>query len=205
MSNTQKHTPGAKQEKWRYIPGFGDKYLASSLGRVKRIAYYRRFWSGFVKFYPEKILSEKTMKSGYKTVVVCRKKHLVHRLVCAAFHANYYNKPQVNHKFPIKSDNRAENLEWVTPKENSDHAKKNGLYNTGLLGKSERAKALNKLKRKSVSQYRQNGKFVKKYASIAECASKTGFSASNISMNCRGITKTTKGFVFKFSNNHIKF
>jgi hypothetical protein len=68
-------------------------------------------------------------KAGYAYVTLCKNKikqnEYVQRIVATAFCENLdkEKKTQVNHKNKNRSDNRADNLEWVTPKENSLHAK----------------------------------------------------------------------------------
>lgn len=61
---------------------------------------------------------------GYRSVQLGdKRRYYIHRLVARAFLPNPDNKPTVNHKNLDKLDNRLDNLEWATHKENIDHAR----------------------------------------------------------------------------------
>ena len=71
--------------------------------------------------------------NGYS--IVClhvngkQKNEYVHRLVAKTYIPNPDNRKEVNHINGIKTDNRVENLEWCTAKENTNHAVSMGLRN----------------------------------------------------------------------------
>ena len=102
-------------EIWKDIEGFEGLYQVSNLGRTKRL----------YKNDKEKILKPFSNKDGYLRVNLCKegksKQSKVHRLVAKAFIPNLDNKSQVNHRDENKSNNKVENLEWVTSKENINY------------------------------------------------------------------------------------
>ena len=94
-------------------------YEASNTGKIR---------------YNDRILSTSISSKGYERVNVKRPSNPkaysgigVHRLIALAFIPNPERKPQVNHINGEKSDNRIENLEWMTNAENQKHAWDNGL------------------------------------------------------------------------------
>lgn len=111
-------------ERWLPIPGFEDRYLVSSLGKVKSTARWHR--------KEDLQLKGRMDRDGYLKVVLwidgVPHPRSMHRLVMLAFVGP--SSLHVNHINGMKDENDLNNLEYVTPAENRAHAKHNGLVST---------------------------------------------------------------------------
>ena len=90
------------------------RYEVSNQGRVRNA-------------YTSLVLRPRKRKDGYLQVALFykgqRKECFVHKLVATAFVEGWREGLEVNHKNGVKTDNRAENLEWVTSSQNHQHAR----------------------------------------------------------------------------------
>ena len=127
--------------------------------------------------YNGKLKNYHISKNGYLQTVFSGKTHYIHRLVAQKFIPNPENKPTVNHINGVKDDNRVENLEWNTSKENLRHA-----FKTGLKGMSQ-------LKRRKLTmeQAREiRNKYVPRKYTQQMLADEYGISFQKISRIIRG-------------------
>lgn len=109
-------------EVWKDISGYEGLYVISNHGQIKRVSFGA---NGASK--PGRILKPRPMKNGYLRICLGKKavidEFLIHRLVAIAFISEPpFDGAQVNHKNGVKTDNRVENLEWVTHSENVQHS-----------------------------------------------------------------------------------
>lgn len=170
-----------ENEIWKDIKGYDGLYEVSDQGRVRSLS--RNTTKG-------KIIVQYKGGIGYLRVTLSKnnlhKTHLVHRLVAQAFVYNDdpEHKTQCNHINEDKTDNRACNLEWMTPKDNCNYGTRN--------------KNVQKNKSKPVVQKNIDGKIIKIWPSIME-AEKNGYFSAGIIGCCKGKYKQHKGYIWVYA------
>ncbi len=176
-------------EIWLPITETNNIVFVSNMGRVRNIDFIVKGHT-----YKSKIRKQCVGKIGYCTMMLhngVNKLVKIHRLVAQAFIPNPDNKPHINHINGIKTDNRVENLEWVTNYENYLHAalvlKKNCI-------KSFNPKRFKPTKYK-VFAYLDNQILFNRYESITQASAETKVSKASISKSIK-LNKYVDGFIF---------
>lgn len=165
------------------------KYEVSTEGRIRNSITHH-------------IYSQRLRKDGYLDFDMIingkRKKMLVHRLVAMCYLNNPYNLPEVNHKNKIKTDNRPENLEWVTRQQNTNHRNQDIKTQQKM---QERGKQLGDLNHRtkgiSVMQYDLNNNLIEIFPSLISAEKKVGINRKYIRACIKGQRNTAGGYIWK--------
>jgi hypothetical protein len=169
------------EEIWKDIKGFEGRYQVSNMGRVRSLDRTDIDCRGRIRHTKGMVLKDSFNDHGYYRVSLSDghrnyTHYEVHRLVALHFVPGYKEGLVVNHKNEIKTDNRAENLEWCTQ-----------AYN---LAYSD----VPAWKRKPLYQYDLDGNFIKKHKCGHQAEIELGFSIVHaIYASKRGYTH---GFLF---------
>ena len=122
------------EEIWEDIKNYEGLYQASNLGRIRsRYKYNSRSNNNANlsdKYKMIKPIQISRTNNYLKVSLVKNKKAKqirVHKIIAETFIDNPYNKLEINHKDGNKHNNKVDNLEWCTTKENIRHAYKNNL------------------------------------------------------------------------------
>ena len=135
------------------------------------------------------VSTPKPKRSGYVSVIINGKSHLIHRLIAIAFDLpKEDDQDTVNHKDKNPSNNRLENLEWANQSEQVKHS-----YATN----EERGSNALKLSKPVEGRELGTEAWVP-YASSAEAARKLGLNPGHISACCNGKQKKTGNYEFRY-------
>ena len=188
---------------WKDIEGYKGHYQISNYGNVRSLKQEeagKEKRQQSPKLMPLGVSSSQKdaflMKGGYlkgcKIISLWKngtgKMFRVHRLVAAAFIPNPDNKPCIDHIDGDRANNHADNLRWVTVKENQN----NPITKSEWIGK--KAKPHHE---KAVEQIK-NGIVVNVFVSIQEAARKGNFSATAICKVCKGKGNLHKGYKWRY-------
>jgi hypothetical protein len=194
------------EEVWKAVVGYEGLYQVSNLGNVRSL--------GHDAWHKGRTLKQVfDGKGNYLFVGLHKdgktKQRNVHRLVAEAFIPNPTKLPCVNHINEVKTDNRAENLEWCTIEYNSNYgsAKKNMIESRRKNNDQEEInKKIKESKKrngsfsceKPVAQYTTDGTLVATYESATDAERKTGISRGGIQRCCIGKYSQAKGFIWRY-------
>lgn len=151
-------------EIWREVKGYEGYYEVSNLGNVR--ALERIVCNGRIS-HAKNVTKRKDNYGYYHVGLNKNGKETTRRiqiLVAQAFIPNPDNKPFLDHINTIRTDNRVENLRWVTPKENYH----NKLSKSKMKYQNTMFIFLGKIKRKTkkVLEYNLCGHFIKEWPCV---------------------------------------
>lgn len=184
-------------ETWRDIPGI-PHYQASCAGRIRSLDRMVRCKSG-VRLCKGRVLSCFPAKStGYLQCDIAGVRHSVHRLVALAWCEGHFSGAVVDHINGSRSDNRPENLSWVTQSENQLRS-----YRMGRVGSfTGRSSSDHPTSKAVISKCITTGQ--ERFWPSAMDAVRQGFDSATISRCCAGKVRSHKGYTWRFASDEMR-
>ncbi len=182
------------KEVWKDIPELKG-YETSNTGNVRskdRLVLNKRT-NKFHSLKGKEIKKFKNKQGYYRATLSIdgiAKTYLVHKIVWEAFNGPISDGMEINHINEDKTDNRIENLELVTHKENLNW----GTRNERVKEKQKN----NKTKSKCVLQYSLDGCLVKEWPSLMEIERQLGYNHTCISSCCLNKYEKMYGYMWKY-------
>lgn len=124
-----------------------------------------------------------------------------HRIIAELMIPNPDKKPCIDHINTDRTDNRIENLRWVTHKENSNNEltkKHNSDSHQGIILSEEHIKNASEAHKKIIIQFDKEGHFIKEWSSGVDINNTLGLSRQHICNCCKGKRKTCGGYIWKY-------
>lgn len=185
-------------EEWRNIPGY-PWHQASNLGRVRSLDKVVNCRNGSRTVKGQILISYVTKWTGYAQVSILRKNVSAHRLVALAWCPGFTPGLCVDHLNGIRTDNRPDNLEWVTASENAQRSVNLGRRKNPYQGKFSAAHPASKA---VISTNIQTG--VEREFAAAMDAAREGFNGDAISRCCTNKATRHKGHTWRFKSRAEK-
>jgi len=192
------------EEVWKDINGSEGIYQVSSLGRIRscdRIIVERPTQK--TQRVKGKIIKTVPGTTGYLIFSLHNKYRQVsarvHRIVAMTFLPLLEGKNHVNHKNGIKTDNRVDNLEWVTRSENELHKHRVLGIKGACIGRfgSDHPQSRKRI------QLTPDDVVIREWNCAADIERELGFLSSGISACCSGVQKTAYGYKWKFKEEML--
>ena len=198
------------EEIWKPVLGYEGLYEVSNLGRVRSVEHVVEFVDGRKRIWPSQIkkpvMVYHVKSKHYITPTVSLykdrngKQRVIAHLVCEAFHGPRPEGSQCMHLDGNPQNNCENNLAWGTIHENSNEPIRRSRLKKAAEGRFAKYWKAGYFDSnlKPCLQYTLSGEFIKEHRSTLDAEKETGIKHITISRACRGMQKTSGGYIWKF-------
>lgn len=172
-------------EVWKDVPQWEETHEVSNLGRI-RAKGGKRKWETYIRTQKPRVLAQYKKENGYLSLHLSSdnsfKNAYAHRIVAEAFIGTIGEGKEVNHLDKNKTNNRVDNLEICSRKENMAYSKDD----------------IFEVQAKKVYRYALDGSFDKEYRSLTEASQENKVTPSCIVRACKGGRNLANNYYFRY-------